>query len=187
MADLASLAPDIDSEGYIYAFPNGPLAVPLAPDVTGYSWVPPRNTGNPEEIEHSEELLATFFDELMAQYHVPSGQVVLGGFSQGGGMTYRCGLGNPEMFAGLVILSGSLPNVDELRERLPHQRTQPIFIAHGTEDAIVPIDRAIQATEFLKAEGYQPQFREYVMGHAISQQVIDDLVLWLQAILPPLR
>ena len=187
MADLAGLTPGIDSEGYVYAFPNGPLSVPLAPDVHGYSWIPPRDAASSEEIEHSEGLLADFFDEVMAQYKVSPKNVVLGGFSQGGGMTYRCGLGNPDIFSGLVVLSGSLPNVDDLRKRLPEQRTQPIFVAHGTEDTVVPIEKAIQATEFLKVERYQPEFRQYVMGHEISQQVLDDLVVWLQSTLPPLR
>lgn len=187
MADLAGLAPGIDSEGYVYAFPNGPLSVPLAPDANGYSWIPPRDAASPEEIEHSEGLLADFFDEVMAQYKVSPKNAVLGGFSQGGGMTYRCGLGNPDIFAGLVVLSGSLPNVDDLRKRLPEQRTQPIFVAHGTEDAVVPIERAILATEFLIREKYQPEFKQYVMGHEINQQVLNDLVVWLQSTLPPLR
>ena len=186
MGDLAGLAPAIDPVGYVYACPNAPLAVEIGPGMTGYSWMPPRDTGTPEDNRLAEELLTTFFDEVMERYHMPPGLAILGGFSQGGGMTYRCGLGRPEVFAGLVALSSGIPDPDELRSRLPVQRTQPIFSAHGTQDGMISVERARQAKAFLEAEGYAPQYKEYVMGHEIGQEVLDDLVPWIHQVLPPL-
>ena len=185
MSDLVGLAPDIDRENYVYVFPNGPLAVSIGPEMTGYSWIPPHGTATPEDIRLSEELLATFFDEVMEKYRVPPSRVVLGGFSQGGGMTYRCGLGRPDVFAGLVVLSSGLSDTDEVRGRLPPQRTQPIFVAHGTQDSVAPFENAQQAIAFLEAEGYHPEFRQYATGHEISQDVLDDLAPWLHNTLPP--
>ena len=187
MGDLAGLAPAIDREGYVYACPNAPLAVEIGPGMTGYSWTPPRGTATPEDVQLTEGLLTTFFDEVMEQYHVPAGRVILGGFSQGGGLTFRCGLGRPEVFAGLVALSCSIREPDELRDSLPAQRTQPIFMAHGTHDEMVSVERASQARTFLEAEGYQLQYKAYPMGHEITQEVLDDLVPWMHQVLPPLR
>ncbi|MCH9018683.1 MAG: hypothetical protein IIB89_13100, partial [Chloroflexi bacterium] len=34
--------------------------------------------------------------------------------------------------------------------------------------------------------GYRPEFHIYDMGHGISPEVLNDLVLWLTGVLPPL-
>ena len=185
MGDLAGLAPAIDPVGYVYVCPNAPLAIQIGPGTTGYSWMPPRGTATPEDIRLVEELLTTFIDEIMERYQVPPGLVILGGFSQGGAMTYRCGLGRPDVFPGLVALSSVVPELDELRERLPVRRSQHIFVAHGIQDSMVSVERARQAKDFLEAEGYSPQYKEYNMGHEISQEVLIDLVLWIHQVLPP--
>ena len=71
-----------------------------------------------------------------------------------------------------------------MRERLPEERAQPIFIAHGLRDNI---ERAQSSRDFLAAEGYAPTYNEYDMAHEISREVIDDLVPWIHGVLPPLR
>ena len=122
----------------------------------GYGWTPPRGQATPEDIHQAEGLLGGFFDEILAQFRISSGQALLMGFSQGGGMTYRCGLGRPEVFAGLVALSASLPDPDVLRGRLPQRREQPIFIAHGRADPMVSMESARNTRKFLEQEGYSP-------------------------------
>ncbi len=184
MGDLATLCPLIDQQGYIYVCPNAPLPVALGFGMTGYAWVPPRGSGTPEDAQRAEEALATLVDEVMRSYDVEPGQLALGGFSQGGMMTYRLGLPSPEVFRGLFVLSSWLPDQDRMRERLPATRTQPIFIAHGTRDELIAPAEARKAVQFLESEGYEPQFREYPMGHQITQQEIDDLAAWLKAVLP---
>ncbi len=186
MHDLAGLTPAIDREGYLYACPNAPLPFQVGLGQTGYGWTPPWGKATAEDKKQAREMLGTFFDEVMEQYHVSPGKVVLMGFSQGGSMTYRCGLPRPETFAGLASLSSSLQDQEELRTQLPQQRTQPIFISHGVNDDIAPVDMARQAKAFLEGEGYTPWYREYPMKHEISQEVLDDLIPWVKDVLPPL-
>ena len=190
MQDLATLAPAISRDGYIYACPQGPLAFELAPGQMGYAWMPPPPPRGPgataEDSRRAEELLDAFFQEVLQQYRVPVGRVLLGGFSQGGRMTYQCGLRQPEVFAGLAGLSASLPDPQKLKDRLPPDRSQPIFIAHGQDDPLVSVESARKARDFLEAEGYKPRYIEYVMGHQITSQVISDLVAWMAEVLPPL-
>jgi phospholipase/carboxylesterase len=90
----------------------------------------------------------------------------------------------PEMFAGLVILSGALRNPETLLPHLPAGRDQRIFIAHGTHDPLVPVELSRNAVDFLAAQGYQPLYREYPMGHEITQEVLHDLTPWIHAALP---
>ena len=187
MQDLASLAPAIESEGYVYGCPNAPIPFNLGLGQEGYGWIPPRGAATPEDIRHAEGLLSGFFDEILAQFRISSGQALLMGFSQGGGMTYRCGLGRPEVFAGLVALSASLPDPDELRDRLPQHREQPIFIAHGRADPMVSMESARNTRKFLEEEGYNPNYHEYDMGHEIPLPVLQDLIPWMTGLLPPYR
>jgi phospholipase/carboxylesterase len=186
MRDLASLAPAINREGYVYACPQAALAFQIGPGMMGYGWMPRGAEATTEHIKQAEDALDTFFVEIMEKYHVSPGNVILSGFSQGGGMTYRCGLHQPHLFAGLAVLSGTLPDTESLRARLPEARNQPIFVAHGTVDGVLPIERGRAAHEFLEAEGYQPQYKEYPMAHEISPDVLSDLVQWSSGVLPPL-
>ena len=186
MQDLASLAPAINREGYVYACPQAPMAFQIGPGMIGYGWTPRGAEATAEDIRSAEDALDTFFVEIMEKYQVSPGNVILSGFSQGGGMTYRCGLRQPNLFAGLAILSGTMPDPDSLRARLPEARNQPIFVAHGTVDSVLPIERGRAAHEFLESEGYQPQYKEYPMAHEISPEALADLVEWASGVLPPL-
>ena len=187
MRDLAGLAPSINRTGYVYTCPNAPIPFNLGPGMVGYGWHPPRGEATAEDFQQAEELVGGFFDEVFEQLGAVAGNVALLGFSQGGGMTYRCGLNRADTFAGLVALSASLPDPEVLKARLPQERNQPIFIAHGRADPMVSMESAQATREFLDAQGYQPAYHEYDMGHEIPQMVLDDLVPWLAQVLPPLE
>ena len=105
MRDLAGLCPVIDSKGYVYICPNAPLTVQLGPGVTGFAWAPPRDSRGDGDMDSAVEKLSVMVTEVMEQYSVEKGQVILGGFSQGGMMTYAYGLPNPDQFMGLVMLT----------------------------------------------------------------------------------
>ena len=186
MADLAGLAPAIHETGYVYACPNAPVPVPIGAGVMGYGWGAIGEQRTLEETQRIEEMLLAFFDEVMEQYSVSPGRVALGGFSQGGGMTIRLGLPRPDLFAGLFALSSGVGDLDEIRDRLPEQHNQPIFVAHGTEDPFLMDGRAQRSLALLEAEGYTPEYHEYAMAHEITPAVIADLTAWLQRVLPPL-
>ena len=185
MLDLVALCRPIHPSGYVYICPNAPLDAEVGGGITGYAWMPPGDSRTPEDADRSEELLSTLFEEVIDHYGVAPGQAILGGFSQGGMMTYRCGLTNPFTFRGLVVLSGRVPDPDGLRSRLPPVRSQRIFVAHGAMDSLISVADARESRDFLKAEGYRPDYKEYAMGHEINQDVMGDLVSWINGVLPP--
>ena len=185
MQDLAGLAPAINATGYVYACPNAPIPFQLGPGQTGFGWMTPRGCGSAEETANSVKLLSDFFDTVFQQFNVSPGQALLMGFSQGGGMTYRCGLGRAEHFAGLAALSATLPDEEELTPLLPQERNQPIFIGHGRFDQMVTDDTAQSAKAFLESNGYSPDFHIYNMAHEISGEELSDLAPWIAKVLPP--
>jgi phospholipase/carboxylesterase len=187
MYDLAGLTPAISSMGYMYACPNAPYPLDIGGGQVGYSWSRgrPGMPEAPDEGPSVEERLAGFLEEVMAAAGAGAGRVLLGGFSQGGGLTLRFGLPRPQVFAGLAVMSGAFRDADGLRERLPATRDLPIFLCHGIWDHLVAVERGRETKAFLEAEGYSPEYHEYQMAHEISGDVVADLKPWLERVLPP--
>jgi phospholipase/carboxylesterase len=184
MRDLAGLAPAIDQHGYLYICPNAPVTISIGPGYTGQAWYEPGGNPSPAAMEQALTALDGLVREVFTEYQVTAGQALLLGFSQGGAMTYRYGILRPDMFAGLAILSGALRHPEALLPHLPSTRDQRLFIAHGTHDPVLPVDLSHDAVAFLAAQGYQPLYREYPMGHEITLDVLNDLTPWIHQTLP---
>jgi phospholipase/carboxylesterase len=115
---------------------------------------------------------------------IAASRIVLAGFSQGCAVTLLTGLRHGERLAGLAGLSGYLP----LARSTPAERSAanadvPIFLAHGSQDPVVPLARAVASRDALRALGYAVQWHEYPMPHSVCAQEIADLNRWLLHIL----
>ena len=187
MYDLPGLAGEIDSTGYVYAFPNAPYPLGGGLSGNGYSWMLGRpGVEAPADPSPSvEERLESLTAELMATTGAKAGNIVLGGFSQGAGMTLTHGLLRPDTFKGLIVMSGFFRTADEVRPKLPAQRTQPVFLAHGRKDQVVALEMGHETKSFLETAGYPVEYHEYDMPHSISNEELVDLCAWLQKTLPP--
>lgn len=183
MHDLAGLTSMISTTGYIYICPNAPIPLNSGPGMVGWAWTTPGESDNADEVERVQRRLETLYAEVTETYQTPQKNAILLGFSQGGSMTYRTGLMHPELFTGLVALSCWLPDPELIRSTLPEDHTQSVFIAHGLQDNI---DSARRSKDFLESLDYSLAYNEYDMGHEINQQVLEDLIAWLNITLPPL-
>lgn len=115
---------------------------------------------------------------------VPSSRIVLAGFSQGCAMTLHTGIRFKEKLAGLMGLSGYLPLIDmAAQERHSANAATPIFLAHGTHDPVVTLERAEASRAKLLDLGYQVQWHTYPMPHSVCAQEIDDISKFLQSVL----
>ena len=115
---------------------------------------------------------------------IPAERIVLAGFSQGCAMTLQTGLRHPERLAGLMCLSGYVPLAPKLAEqRAPASVATPIFMVHGRSDQVIPIIRAEQSRDLLKALGYLVEWHEYPMQHALCGEEIDAIGAWLTRVL----
>ncbi|MSP78698.1 MAG: hypothetical protein EXR67_03985 [Dehalococcoidia bacterium] len=185
MEDLAELAPAISATGYVYICPNAPLEFEMGPYQMGYGWMPRGDGSIPQDAEAAEQVLGSFINDIFAaDKSLTRGNAVLLGFSQGGSMAYRCGLPQPDTFAGIACICSVVPETRELEARLPAKRTQQVFVAYGEQDTMVEPARAHLAQTFLKKAGYPLFFKGYPMGHEISPAVIADLRRWLAKVLP---
>ena len=115
---------------------------------------------------------------------VPTSRIVLAGFSQGCAMTLHTGIRLKEKLAGLMGLSGYLPLIDmAAQERHSANATTPIFLAHGTHDPVVTLERAEASRAKLAELGYSVQWHTYPMPHSVCAQEIDDISSFLQSVL----
>lgn len=115
---------------------------------------------------------------------MPAQRIVLMGFSQGCAMTLLTGLRHGERLGGLVGLSGYLPLAAQTAaERSPANADVPIFLAHGREDPMVGIDRALASRDALRALGYDVEWHDYAMPHSVCMDEIVDLNRWLLQVL----
>ena len=99
-------------------------------------------------------------------------------------MTLMAGLRAPQRLAGLVGLSGYLPLAASTEaERSEANRDVPIFLAHGTHDPVVVVQRGTDSRDALQALGYGVDWHTYPMEHSVCAQEVADLNEWLVRVL----
>ena len=117
---------------------------------------------------------------------ISPGAIVLAGFSQGGAVALQTGLRYPERLAGILALSCYLPLPETLEQEVSQtNRNGPIFMAHGTQDPVIPLSWAMRSRDRLKALGYVIEWHEYPMPHSVCAEEIADIGSWLRRILQP--
>ena len=99
-----------------------------------------------------------------AERGIPPQRLLLAGFSQGGAITLAAGLARTQPLAGLIALSTYLPMPLALaQQRLqPQAAAQPLFMAHGSFDPVVPVAAGEAGMQALRGFGFDPQW------HALS-------------------
>jgi phospholipase/carboxylesterase len=183
--DLANLATAVHPSGYRQVLPNAPLGGFGGPEGTVRAWYERGGRESRRAVQDAVTGLDAFVQEILTRFRVPTKQALLLGFSQGGALALRYGLPRPPLFAGLAALSGSLRQADDLREDLPADKEQAIFLAHGVDDQMVPVEWGRRVAEVLHEEGFSPVYQEYPMGHEISPSLITALTRWITKTLPP--
>ncbi len=115
---------------------------------------------------------------------IPAGRIVLAGFSQGGAIALQTGLRHRARLAGVMALSTYLALEDSLEaEGSPANRDVPIFMAHGTEDPVVPMRLAQASAAALRDRGYEVDWHAYAMPHAVCPEELEAIGEFLARVL----
>jgi len=145
--------------------PRGPYPSPLG----GYGWHPYRAQAWPG-VDDFRPAIQTLM-ELLTPENFPLAdfsRLHLAGFSQGAAMAYTFVLLHGEQIASLAGLSGFMPDGAETLVKDGSLGGKPIFIAHGSLDDLVPVDRARKAVELFQEAGAQVTYCEDEVGHKLS-------------------
>lgn len=131
-------------------------------------------------IRESEQLVRALIEREHAR-GIPYRRIVLAGFSQGGALTLHTALRFPHTLAGILALSTYLPLHTRLRDEMhAANRATPLFMAHGTDDDVVPFELGNVSHELLVTAGFPVEWHVYPMGHAVIPPEIDDIGAWLR-------
>jgi len=115
---------------------------------------------------------------------IPSKNIVLAGFSQGGAIALQTALRYPDKLAGVMALSCYLPCADSFAaEAAPANARTPVLIAHGTQDPVVPYAMGKNSRDVLLKSGYAVEWREYPMQHSVCLEDARDIGAWLTFVL----
>lgn len=124
-------------------------------------------------------------EALIAREHargIPAERVLLAGFSQGGAITLAAGARREAPLAGLIALSTYLPGMDQLAGfATAASKKQPVFMAHGLGDPVIPLLYARNSADALQQAGYALEWHSYPMAHQVCPEEIRDLGDWMQS------
>lgn len=134
-------------------------------------------------IRSAEELLAPLIEEQVED-GIPSEKIILAGFSQGGALALHTALRFPKKLAGVMALSSYLPIADFLEEEKSSANYGlPIFVAHGEQDAVLPVVAAEMTIKYLRELDYPVVEKFYPMAHELCLEEINDISEWLTDVL----
>jgi len=137
---------------------------------------------NPQQADKSRLVLNTFISQLQEKYVIDGRKIYMGGFSQGGIMSYSVGLTFPQKLTGIFILSSRLlPEIKPLIKAGPVLQGLKVFIAHGTLDRVLPLHYAHEASTYLREFLPLIEYHEYDIEHQIIGQELEDLSNWIQS------
>ncbi len=172
------------------------LVLPYAPRPThpptaregGFMWwrftsvfSDPRTLSLPE-MAVARGRLAAFLDALSARLGVPSGRIVLGGFSQGAMLALDFALNDLRPLAGLVLLSGTFVDRETTRARLPLRRGLPVYQSHGRADEVLLYPPAEDLATEMRRAGIDVRFTSFEGGHEIAAPVSTELTAFLREV-----
>jgi phospholipase/carboxylesterase len=151
------------------------MIAPRAPEPAepfGYSWrpLPPGAFARPslEQLLPAAEALIRLVDEYQASARIEASDFDVMGFSQGGVMSSLLAILYPQRVRKIGILAGFAPSgLEEYIGQRPLEG-KSVFVAHGTKDEMVPIDRARASMELLEQAGAKIIYCEDEVGHKVS-------------------
>jgi phospholipase/carboxylesterase len=178
--DLFGLAADLDPRFTVISL-RAPMTLPYG----GYGWYPVQFTPQGPKIDINEAMkgqviLNQFIEQAQAAFEVSPKRTLLMGFSQGAIMSLNTMLTAPESIGGVVAMSGRLlPNAEPHYAAPERVDGFPVTVVHGTFDDVLPISDGRLVYVTLSKLPVRMTYKEYPMGHHISDASFDDIQVWL--------
>jgi predicted peptidase len=132
---------------------------------------------------HDDALLA-LLDDLDARLAVDPRRVYLTGLSMGGRGAWRLAATNADLFAALITICARRPDAVRDREDARPLVGLPIWVFHGAQDQVVPVEESDAMVEALRAHGADVRYTVYPdAGHDSWTQAYaeDELYTWMFA------
>ena len=129
----------------------------------------------PEGMPEARAKVRAMLDEASEALSIPAGQLVLGGFSQGGMLALDVALADPRPLAGLVVLSGTLLAEPEWTARMKARHGLAVLQSHGQRDELLSFVFAERLRDLMTEAGLDVTWVPHRGGHEIPGPVVDAL------------
>lgn len=158
---------------------NGGMPMPAWYDIKGLDV---NDRVDREGIIDSMKTLEWHIADLQEQ-GIPSENIIVAGFSQGGAVSYYSLLRSGQKFAGVLLLSTYMPFPDEAAkvQNLINAET-PVFIGHGTFDPVVTFNMGESSMQTLKSLSYDIEWKTYPIQHNVDLNELQDIGRWINAL-----
>ena len=152
--------------------PRGLFATPLG----GYGWHP-HEIGSWPWVDDFRPVIEELFEILCSDPFPDSdcSSVSMVGFSQGAALAFAFGMLFPAKVNLIAGLSGFMPQGAEAIARNKPLKDKHVFLAHGSQDQIVAVDRARSAVKVLESAGAEVSYCEDDVGHKLSASCYQGL------------
>lgn len=186
--DFEPIVPELrlgDELGLKFIFPHAPV-MPVTIN-NGYpmrAWYDIRNADLAQREDQAGVRQSADFIMEILQAELDKGiaadKIILAGFSQGGAVALHLATRLPFKIGGIVALSTYLTMADQLAsEKTEANLATPIFMAHGSQDPVVPMQRAQVSAQTLTENGYQVLWQDYPMPHSVCPPEIGAIAQYL--------
>lgn len=144
----------------------------VAPTAVGSTW------GEVDELGLLEMLTW-----LRGRYNVAADRVLLTGLSDGGTFTLVYGLAHPDVFRALAPACGVFHPVNFANGNLDRARGTPIYLVHGAQDFLFPVQLAHITRDTLTAAGAHLTYRELPeLSHTYPRSENAAILDWFAAL-----
>lgn len=171
-----------------FIFPNAPIQpVTINGGMSMRSWydILERSLERKVDIDgiyQSADLIEPLIQQEI-DLGIPSTNILLAGFSQGGVIALHAGLRCQHKLAGIVALSTYLPTIEQLKfERSTANNATPIFMAHGIIDPVVAVESGKASFDALKSMNYNIEWHDYLMEHSLCIEEIEHISVFMNSI-----
>ena len=146
----------------------------------GYTWWRYEGGAQPgRSILSATELSDVDNSLLKLSNLLPDGQLVLGGFSQGGAMAQELLQFNLDVL-GIIAIGTRVVRPMEIRQRLQEIPKSKLLWMHGEKDHRVSLDAGIEIAEIFEESGWDVTRIQHSKGHMIPIEFHFSIKEWLE-------
>lgn len=180
--DLFSFADELDPRLVVVS-----ARAPITRGPGSYAWfnvqfLPQGYAIEADQLDASRTAYASFVTAAAQAYDADPRRIYTLGFSQGAIISLVTALSHPELFAGVIAMSGRIPPEAEPWIASPDETADlPIFLSHGVMDQVIGVEYARAAKTILERQRVALSYHEYPAAHTITPAMFRDMTNWLAA------
>lgn len=154
-----------------------PNAEPGKMPKVGFAWLTDYKAEESVAVHH--KALGDLIENLIAEGVADARQIFLLGFSQSCALNFRFAFSSSNLLAGVVGISGGIPGDWETNDNYL-KLNAPVLYIYGDDDEFYPLAKLNANAGKLNLKATNLQTKVYPGKHEITQEMREDIKIWLQ-------